>query len=53
MIGILVAITKLMDMAEIVPGLALWSFALLMLVLAAAAATFDSEAVWERREALR
>ena len=35
MIGILVAITKLMGMASIVPGLALWSFALLMLVLAA------------------
>ena len=34
MIGILVAITKLMGMATIVPGLALWSFVLLMLVLA-------------------
>jgi paraquat-inducible protein A len=52
MIGILVAITKLMDMAEIVPGLALWSFALLILVLSAASACFDGEAVWEQREAL-
>jgi len=53
MIGILVAIVKLMDMASIVPGLALWSFVLLMLVLSGAAASFDSEAVWERRAALR
>jgi paraquat-inducible protein A len=53
MIGILVAITKLMGMASIVPGLALWAFALLMLVLSAAIAAFDSEAVWERLEVLR
>jgi paraquat-inducible protein A len=51
MIGILVAITKLMGMATIVPGLALWSFALLMLVLAGAMASFDPESVWERVEA--
>lgn len=53
MIGILVAITKLMGMASIVAGLSLWSFALLMLVLSAAIASFDPESVWERREALR
>jgi paraquat-inducible protein A len=53
MIGILVAITKLMDMAHIVAGLSLWSFVLLMFVLSAAIATFDPEEVWERREALR
>ena len=53
MIGILVAIVKLMGMANIVPGLALWSFALLMLVLAGAVASFDPGAVWERVEAQR
>jgi len=53
MIGIVVAITKLMGMATIVAGLALWSFALLMIVLSAAVSTFDPEAMWERREALR
>jgi paraquat-inducible protein A len=53
MIGILVAITKLMGMATIEPGLAIAAFALLMLVLAAAMASFDPEAVWERVEALR
>jgi paraquat-inducible protein A len=53
LIGILVAITKLMGMADIVPGLALWAFALLMVVLAGANASFDPESVWERVEALR
>lgn len=48
LIGILVAITKLMGMASIIPGLALWSFALLIVVLAAAASSFDPESVWER-----
>jgi len=50
MIGILVAIVKLMGMASIVPGLALWSFVLLMLVLTGAVASFEPEAVWERLE---
>ena len=53
LIGILVAITKLMGMASIVPGLALWSFALLMIVLAGAMSSFDPESVWERAESLR
>jgi len=48
MIGILVAIPKLMGMASIIPGLALWAFVGLMLVLSAANATFDPESVWER-----
>jgi paraquat-inducible protein A len=50
-IGILVAIVKLMGMATIVPGLALWSFVLLMLTLAGAVSSFEPEAVWERLEA--
>ncbi len=53
LIGILVAVTKLMGMASIVPGLALWSFALLIVVLAAAVSSFDPEAVWERAGASR
>jgi paraquat-inducible protein A len=48
MIGILVAIVKLMGMATIVPGLALWSFVLLMLVLTGATASFEPEVVWEQ-----
>ena len=50
LIGILVAIVKLLDMAQIVPGLSLWSFALLMFVLAGAVSTLDPHEVWERLE---
>ena len=53
LIGILVALVKLMGMASIVPGLALFAFVLLMLVLSGAVASFDPEAVWERVEARR
>jgi paraquat-inducible protein A len=51
LVGILVAVTKLVDMAQVVPGLALWAFALLIVVLAGATASFDPEALWERLEA--
>jgi len=50
LIGILVAIVKLVGMAQIIPGLALWSFALLIVTLAAAAANLDSRVVWDRVE---
>ncbi len=46
LIGILVALVKLADMAEIVPGIALWAFALLIPVLAATSAFLDPEIVW-------
>jgi paraquat-inducible protein A len=48
LIGIIVAIVKLVGMAQIIPGLALWSFALLIVTLAAAAANQDSRVVWDR-----
>jgi paraquat-inducible protein A len=48
LVGILVAVTKLVDMASVVPGLALWAFAGLIVVLAASLASLDEEAVWER-----
>jgi paraquat-inducible protein A len=50
LVGILVAITKLVDLAEVIPGLALWAFAALIVVLAGAQASLDSEAVWQRVE---
>ncbi|HSJ97849.1 MAG TPA: paraquat-inducible protein A [Myxococcota bacterium] len=53
LVGILVAVTKLAGMAEVVPGLALWAFALLIVVLAGAMASLDPHAVWERLEARR
>jgi paraquat-inducible protein A len=53
LVGILVAVTKLAGMAQVVPGLAIWSFALLIVVLAAAMSSLDPEAVWERLEVRR
>ena len=53
MIGILVAIVKLLAMATVIPGVALWSFALLIFVLSGAVAAFDPEEVWERLEVER
>lgn len=46
LIGILVATVKLADMAEIVPGVALWAFGLLIPTLAAASSFLDAEIVW-------
>ena len=53
MVGILVAVTKLVDMAEVLPGLALWAFGGLIVVLAGALASLDPEAIWERLEVRR
>jgi paraquat-inducible protein A len=50
MLGILVAVVKLADMAEIIPGIALWAFALLILAVAGAVASFDPDMVWEQAE---
>jgi paraquat-inducible protein A len=50
LIGILVALVKLADMADIVPGLALWAFALLIPILAAAVSFLDAEVVWRELE---
>jgi paraquat-inducible protein A len=46
MIGVLVAVAKLTRMAEVVPGIALWSLGGSMLLLAAAAAAFDPHVLW-------
>jgi len=53
MLGTLVALTKLAALAAVVPGIALWSFGALMLLVSAAAASFDSRALWARVEAAR
>ena len=50
LIGIFVALVKLSDLAEIVPGPALWAFALLIPILAAALTYLDAEIVWRRLE---
>lgn len=46
MIGVLVSMVKLADLASIVPGFALWSFAAMIPVLAGSMVTLDTELVW-------
>jgi paraquat-inducible protein A len=50
MLGVLVALVKLSRIATVVPGIALWSFAGLMLLLAAASAAFDPRALWQKTD---
>ncbi|MCC8392617.1 paraquat-inducible protein A [Paraburkholderia sp. MMS20-SJTR3] len=52
-LGLLVALVKLAHIAKVVPGIALWSFIALMLLLAAASASFDARDVWARITAAR
>jgi paraquat-inducible protein A len=50
MLGVLVSLVKLANLAGVVPGIALWSFAALMLVMAALASVFDPRALWQSAE---
>ncbi len=50
LIGVLVSLVKLAGMADMVAGLALWSFGVLIIVMAAAIASLDSRMIWERIE---
>lgn len=53
LLGILVSVVKLENLASVVPGIALWSFGALMLLMAALAAVFDPRGLWTRMEATR
>ena len=53
MLGILVALVKLGKMATIVPGVSVFAFALLVLVMAAAFSTLDPHLLWERLDRRR
>ena len=46
MIGILVAAVKLVKMASIIPGIALYAFMILIFILAASAAALDPHIIW-------
>jgi paraquat-inducible protein A len=46
MLGLLVSVQKLSHLANIVPGVALWSFAVLMLLFSAFTATFNAHDLW-------
>lgn len=47
MIGILVAAVKLVKMANIIPGTALYAFMVLIFILAAASAALDPHIIWK------
>ena len=53
MLGILVSVVKLAKMAQIVPGIAIFSFFALIVVLAAATVSLDPHEIWHRWEKLR
>jgi len=48
MIGILVALVKLLKMATIVPGIALWSFLAMIFIITGALASIDGRVIWRR-----
>ncbi len=47
-LGILVSLVKLAHMAHVIPGVALWAFALLVIVFAALGSAFDPIRLWAR-----
>lgn len=53
LLGILVSLVKLAGMAEVIPGIAVWAFAALILTLAWTAAVFEPAAFWRRVERIR
>lgn len=48
MLGVLVSLAKLAHLATIEPGVALWSFGTLIVLLAAASSSFDPHELWAR-----
>ena len=48
-LGLLVSLVKLSGQATVVPGVAFWTFGGLLLMIAAAVASFDSRAIWARQ----
>jgi paraquat-inducible protein A len=48
MLGVLVSLVKLANFAEVVPGVALWSFGLLILLMAAVAFSFNPPELWAK-----
>ncbi|MDX1375708.1 MAG: paraquat-inducible protein A [Burkholderiales bacterium] len=50
MLGVLVSLVKLAHMATVVPGIGMWAFFGLIVLLAWASATLNPHEVWERLE---
>lgn len=53
MLGVLVSLVKLAHLASVAPGIALWSFAALMFLMAALSAVFDPRDLWARMSVAR
>jgi len=53
LLGAIVAVVKLADLATLVPGVAIYAFGALILTLAVADSALDPHAVWEKMEYLR
>jgi paraquat-inducible protein A len=50
LLGVLVSLVKLASLATVLPGIALWSFGALMVLLAAASGSLDAHQLWEHAE---
>jgi paraquat-inducible protein A len=50
MLGVLISIVKLQDLANVIPGISLYALVGLLVAFAAARANFDPEVLWERFE---
>jgi paraquat-inducible protein A len=50
LLAVIISVVKLGDMAEVIPGIALWGLAGLVLLLAASAALLEPRQLWERLE---
>lgn len=48
MLGILVSVVKLSALATVIPGIALWAFALLIFFIAAILCDLDTEMLWQQ-----
>ena len=48
MLGILVSVVKLAALATVIPGIALWSFGILIFFIAAILSDLDTEMLWEQ-----
>ena len=48
LLGVLVALVKIAELAHVIPGIALFALGALTFVLAAVQAAFDPREVWER-----
>jgi paraquat-inducible protein A len=53
MLGVLVALVKLAHMATVIPGIAMWALAGVVILLAACLSAFDPRIVWSQTDVAR